>query len=121
MVVVAILAAFQVDGARRVGIVEALREDGVVVALVLMGRVRLAAVAGDGGHDGRRLARPLARAVLHAQLEKHVLQRVEPVQIEEIVRRLFGQQVTGAHQANLHYVIACVCNRKKNMNEYIVW
>ena len=85
----------------RVRVVETLSESGIVVPCVidtlLQGRVTIATCC-----RGRHLHRGSGYyTILHAQLEEDILERSETVCRQQIVRRLFGQQVTRTHQANL--------------------
>jgi len=83
-------------------IIESLDIGRVIVTLqVLLERhVGVARFAvGNGGNDGRRGV--LDDAILHAQLEEDVFERAQSVERKQVVGRLFSQQVTRTHQANL--------------------
>lgn len=83
-----------------VDIVVSLNVGRIIVTLHVLRDGGVAALATRNGGD-HWIRAVLDDAILHAQLEKDILERAQSVQGKQVMWRLFSKQVTRTHQSNL--------------------
>jgi hypothetical protein len=85
-----------------VNVIESLNIGRVIVTLHLlwMNHIRITIFAVCNGRNDRSCS-VFDDAILHAQLEEDVFERTQSVERKQVMGRLFSQQVTRTHQANL--------------------